>query len=217
LLTISVGQEAHEKEKFSSTIDLVNKSFKSCVLGVNDILQRHTMALYSNKSADDFYDISVLEGNAWLIRNEEFYSKFTIPVEIVRWDKWLFHPELENKKKFILKAINDDLEYRSSFSVTIDEFLRRFSNRSEVGKDKMRYMHQVCLDYLVEECAAMCLWVDMECHFDIYPSKRNPAMQATHERFILPYYPDLLHPVAIKFKSRRDVKPQIFTCIINDK
>lgn len=217
LLTVSIGQEAHEDGKFSATIDLVNKSFESCVLGVNDILQRYTIAIHEDQSAKDFYNISAIEGNKWLIRNKIFYSKFDIPFEIIRWEKWLSSPELEDKKQLILKTMETDTEYKNAFSATIDEFLRRFLKRSNVEKDRIKTVSQLCLDYLVEECAAMCLWVTLGCHFDIYPSKRNLAMQLTHERFIVPFYPDLLHPVAIKFKSRRDVKPQTFSYILHKK
>ena len=44
LLTISVGQSTHEGELFSTTMDLINNSFASCVLLVDDSLQRHTMS-----------------------------------------------------------------------------------------------------------------------------------------------------------------------------
>lgn len=32
ILLISVGQEAHEGERFSATIDLINSSFNSCIV-----------------------------------------------------------------------------------------------------------------------------------------------------------------------------------------
>ena len=38
LLTISVGQATHEEELFAVTMDLVNKSFASCTLLINDSL-----------------------------------------------------------------------------------------------------------------------------------------------------------------------------------
>lgn len=46
----------------------------------------------------------------------------------------------------------------------------------------------------------MTLWPELNCHFEVYPSKRNFAMDATHRRFVLPEHSDLLHAVAIKFK-----------------
>ena len=40
LLTISVGQEMHEGEKFLSTIALVDRCFDACVMLVDDIQWR---------------------------------------------------------------------------------------------------------------------------------------------------------------------------------
>ena len=92
LLTISVGQEVHEDNKFAATIDLVNASFGSAVLLIDDSLQRHSMALNKNQNADFFYDISIAEGDLWLERNKKHYQNLTILEEIIRWDKWLKHP-----------------------------------------------------------------------------------------------------------------------------
>ncbi len=66
------------------------------------------------------------------------------------------------------------------------------------------------LDYLIEECTALCLWPEINAHFEVYPSKRNLAMSQTHQRFVLPQYPHLLHSIAIKFKNRKQFKPQNF-------
>ena len=46
----------------------------------------------------------------------------------------------------------------------------------------------------------MCLWPELECHFEVYPGQRNSAMRDTHRKFVLDLQPDLLHDVYIKFK-----------------
>jgi hypothetical protein len=68
----------------------------------------------------------------------------------------------------------------------------------------------LCFNYLLEECAALCLWPQLNCHFEVYPSPRNAIMAQTHKHFVLPKYPDLLHAVAIKFKNRKQFLPQSF-------
>ena len=45
LITISVGNGQHEALKFKSTLELVNKTFKSCIIAVCDTLQRYTYAI----------------------------------------------------------------------------------------------------------------------------------------------------------------------------
>jgi len=37
LMTISVGQQTHEEERFDSTMELVNASFGSCVLCIDTV------------------------------------------------------------------------------------------------------------------------------------------------------------------------------------
>src|SRR5262245_12863207 len=74
LLTISVGQEVHEGEKFIATVDLVKSHFASCIMLVDDTLQRHTMILNLDVSADEYRDIARQEGDQWLQRNQEFYQ-----------------------------------------------------------------------------------------------------------------------------------------------
>jgi len=68
----------------------------------------------------------------------------------------------------------------------------------------------LCFNYLIEECTALCLWPELNCHFEVYPSRRNAAMDATHRYFVLPDYPDLLHGLSIKFKNRKQLKAQCF-------
>lgn len=212
-LTISVGQKAHEDDVFEATVDLVEKSFQSCVVLVDDTLQRHTMALSGKENADFFYEIALKEGDLWIERNKIFLNQLSISKEILRWDSWLKHPAFYDEKNKIESAIKDDLSYKLAFDETIDEFLRRYLQRlNENDNFDVEKARKHCLDYLVEECAIMCLRVKLglACHFDIYPSQRNVAMSETHKRFVLPNYPDLLHPVAIKFKNRTTLYPQQF-------
>lgn len=203
-LTISVGQKAHEAEAFEATINLINKSFVSCVILVDDSLQRHTMAINTLESADFFYKISIEEGDHWLARNQHYLDTLSIPYAIVRWDTWLHHPDYARAKSNIELTIANDLTYKNVFNKTIDEFLQRYSQRLD---DKRNFNEEKawkhCFDYLVEECAILCLCYEIDCQFEIYPSERNFIMAETYKRFVLPKYPDLFHPVSIKFKSRK--------------
>lgn len=214
LLTISVGQEVHEGEKFEATIDLVNNSFQSCIMLIDDSLQRHTMVLDRKESAEEFYQISVEEGDHWLVRNEPYYSQLTNLNKIIRWDAWLKHPNYQAQQKFLQDMIKNDAYYADIFDKTINEFLTRYFARLLNKSDfDLARAYQLCFDYLLEECTAMCLWPELGCHFEVYPSKRNFAMDETHKRFVLPNNEELLHPVAIKFKNRKQLKPQQFTLI----
>lgn len=220
LLTISVGQQSHEAELFNMTVDLVNEHFGSCVLLVDDSLQRHTMALDSQNDANYFYNISVDEGDLWLQRNEKYYCKFSIPVEIIRWDKWLNHPNFREQQEKIRNLIRTDIDFRTAFDRSIEKFLKKFCERlSNPSSFDIKRAWQLSLDYLVEECAVLCLWTELKCNFEVYPSKRNQAMDMTHKTFVLPMYPDLLHAIEIKFRNAQQKKPQFFELlsVVNGK
>lgn len=217
LLTISVGQEVHEAEKFETTIELVNKSFKSCILLLDDSLQRHTMALNEAHTADFYYDLSIKEGDLWLQRNQKYLTKLTILDKIIRWDSWLQHPAYLEKKQQIQQLIADDCSYRLCFEDTVNEFLTRYFRRlTEDSNFDATKAKQLCLDYLIEECTALCLWQETNCQFEVYPNSRNAVMAETHRRFIEPYHPQLLNAVAIKFKNRKQLKPQWFSSILDE-
>lgn len=95
--------------------------------------------------------------------------------------------------------------------MSIKEFLNRYIAR--LGNDiffDYKRGYQLCFDYLLEECTAMTLWPEIQCHYEVYPSRRNFGMDATHNLFVINKYPDLLYPVAIKFKNRKQLQPQQF-------
>ena len=117
--------------------------------------------------------------------------------------------------------MKENPDYRNAFDITIIEFLKRYMQRlTPEALDQFHYAraYALCFDYLLEECTAMRLWPELNCHVEVYPNKRNAAMRYTHEHFVLPEYPHLLHAVSIKFKQRKQLKPQRFgvlTCRVD--
>ncbi|MBA2651507.1 MAG: hypothetical protein H0U73_04470 [Tatlockia sp.] len=211
LLTISVGQEVHENEKLETTIDLINNSFRSCILMIDDSLQRHTMVLDRAESAEDMYPIAIDEGDRWLMRNQKYFNNLSNLTKIIRWDIWLNHPQFRSNQMMIIDTIKNDSAFKEIIDKTIHEFLQRYYGRLLNGTHfNLRKGYKLCFDYLVEECSAMTLWPELDCQFEVYPSKRNFAMDETHKRFVLPQWPELLHAVAVKFKNRKQLKPQVF-------
>lgn len=211
LLTISVGQEAHEAEKLYSTIALVDQSFKACVMLIDDTLQRHTMAIETDvQFGDELLFASLQAGDSWLKRNEKIYTQMQIPLSIIRWNDWLNHKDYLSYRSKLLETCANDISYKEKFEETIDQFLERYSRRAQNNyliDDRAR---KLCLEYLLEECTAMCLWPELQCEYEVYPGYRNAAMDETHRRFVLPAYPSLLHAVRVKFKNRGQFSAQVF-------
>jgi tRNA-dependent cyclodipeptide synthase len=199
LLTISVGQKSHESEKFLATIQSINKSVKTCTIVVGDTLQRHTIGLGQTTSMDQRYQEAKKAGDLWLQRNKSLYSQLTIPYQIIRWDDCLEHPSYKKHYEQISSLYMTDENYRKAFLDTISEFMQRYNRQDSLKNTEIA--HYQCLEYLKEECAALCSWAEGKYNFEIYPGRRNKAMAATHKKFIEPKFPACLKEIAIKFKN----------------
>lgn len=211
LTTISVGQQTHEEDRLSSTFELINNSFYSCILLVDDSLQRHTMALHKKEDAKFFYELSVKEGDLWLERNEKYIKKLTNLKKIIRWDTWLMHPEFKNKLNEIKLTFENDFFYKASFEKSINIFLNKYRGRlTNPNHFDMVRAKQLSLDFVMEECSALCLWPELQCQYEVYPNKHNEAIEETRKRFVLSKYPNLLQAITIEFRNSRQVKPQKF-------
>lgn len=201
LMPISVGQSIHEGAKFEAVIKLINASFKHCTILVDDSVQRHTIGIMNDKTPDELHRLAVEEGDTWLKRSESAYKQLTIPYEIMRWDDWY------NSSNYMTSYLRVQNEYdaneifRSAIHANIDDFLTRYLSRfSGEYIDHVRAF-RLCRDYLIEECAVMCLWTEKAYDFEVYPSGRNKAMAATYKYLIKSQYPNFLKPVALRFKK----------------
>ena len=117
LLTISVGQETHECERFSSTLDLIGRSFSSCTIALHDSLQRHTIALDEEGDADCFHMRALSLGDIWLQRNQRYIKALRIPVTIIRWDQWLNDAAfLTSKDNVLLELTHLDICFGPTLS-----------------------------------------------------------------------------------------------------
>lgn len=212
LTTISVGQQTHENEHFESYIELINESFGSCVLLIDDSLQRHTMALCTkSETAESLYDISIEEGDLWLERNKKYYSKLTIPTQIFRWKKWLHHENFNSKQHSLKQEIVKDNEYKKALNYAILEFLTKHKMRLDCTAEfNEKRAYKLCYDFVLEECTAMSLWPELNCQFEVYPNLHNSAIEYTRKSQIHSKEPTLLRAATIGFRNAKQLKPQKF-------
>lgn len=214
LLLISVGQEAHEGDRFESTIHLINQYFSSCIVLLYDSLQRHTMALTSYKSPNEFHHTANCEGDSWLNRNQAYLDQLTIPHKISRWDIWLTHDSYKKQLSILEKSLEQDQSYGAIFNDTVTQYLDRYIKR--VGADMsfdLDRARSICLQYLLEECTVLCLWLELDCEFEIYPNAHNRAMEATRAKFITPHSPHLLRSLNLRFRNAKQLAPQRFALL----
>jgi hypothetical protein len=202
IMPISMAQKVQEGEKLLATIKLVNIHFKECTFLLGDSLRRITMKImFPSLSNKESYDKSLELGELWIVNNKIFYEQLSIPYNIIRWDYWLNHPEFKVKYDMVNNLYHTDKYYQNSMKQSASEFLNRYLNQSNLKSLDYDHAFSLCLDYLKEECAIMCLWTEGQYGFEIYPSGRCSAMTATYEMLIQPFYPSLLKPVKIRFKK----------------
>jgi len=202
IVPISVGQSIHEGEKFKATIELINRTFQECTILIDDVVQRHTLKIANmEKSAEELYQKAIDEGKQWFARNRCAYNALTIPFKTITWEKWLNHVNFPKVHKEVNNQYNSNTKFKQAFHDNITEFLTRYKKHNEHLQFDYDTGYALCLDYLKEECACMCLFVEEKCEFEVYPSGRNKAMAVTYEFLIKPKYPNLLKSVALRFKK----------------
>jgi hypothetical protein len=203
LLIISVGQKAHEGDIFLSTIQLINNNFKECTILVADSLQRYTLAIETDNDADSLYQQSMREGDLWLERNKKLYARFTIPYNIVRWDRWLMHPQYMQERAKVDNLYTSNFDVEEAFKEVITKFIKRYEVRMDKTLSNYHQTFQNCLNYLQEECAVMSLRAQEGYDFEIYPSGRNPAMEIIYACLVHLYLPEISRSVSLYIRTQR--------------
>ena len=215
LLSISVGSQAHEGQKFLATIKLINRNFKACDIFIADTIHKYTLKLtYPEKDISMLHDLARRDGNSWLQRNKQTYEQLTIPYKITRCDEYLQHSLFQEKLDEINKLYDVDQTYRNIFKSNIEQYLIRHKKREQIFKISDALAFSYCLQYLKEECAIFYLLAEKQYNYEIYPSQRCIAMAATYERLIKPFYPNFLKPIELKFKTkiRRTMQQEDVAC-----
>ncbi len=132
-------------------------------------------------------------------------DKLSIPYTVTRWDDWLLLPEYAENYKKVTSLYNENLIYRDAIDSTIKDFLDRYAAHDTTVSFNSDKARDLCLNYLLEECAVMFLWVKGGYDFELYPTGRNKAMLATYEFFIKNQYQNSLKSVSLRFKKYKPI------------
>jgi hypothetical protein len=202
-ISMMVNKELEEREdrRFKATIQLVSTSFKSCVLLLGDTLYRHAPAIDSEEDDTILYERAKKAGDLWIERNEGVYHNSTMHFIFKRWDDYLNHPNFSEHYVRLRKLYEEDQNYQHAVQLNAKEYLDRQINLKKTNADYDKAFSKSIV-YLIEECAAMCLWAEEGYSFEVYANGRCPAMAATYEKVIKVDYPGLLKSVGLRFKKR---------------
>jgi tRNA-dependent cyclodipeptide synthase len=202
LLLISVGQQYHEGEHLESIIECINRhQFQFCHIAVGDFIQRYTLQILYGISESEAEKRAVFDGEEWLRRNQKIYEKLSMPYQIHRWTEWLMHPNFLDYFYQIKSELKESDSFRCEFQKSIEEFLAR-AQRMFPDKDIFTLKNKsLCLEYLAEECSIiMPLWASkFDFDFIVYPGRKLDAMEATYQKWVLPYS-DKLYWLPLRFK-----------------
>lgn len=213
LVVISVGQQYHEDDLLIATLDTISSQFKSFSVLLGDSLQRYNMAILNQDyNAQAYHDLAIEEGNLWLKRNSIFqqYPNFE---SVIRWDNFLNDPDFSFYLDKIETLMREDSNYYAHFAQTCHNYLGRFAQRFNPEKPfDPEAVYQLSLKYVVEECAALCLWGKYDYAFDVYPRRHNSAMEATRMIFYSKKTKKI-KPISLQFKNHHLLTAQKFVTL----
>ena len=200
MLTISLGMLVHEGEKFKATLELINRSFQKCTIGVCDTLQRHSLAILADSRSEDLHSISEQAGDQWINRNMEYCKQILkIPFKFSRWDEWLQRSEYQVFRKLIDQLYSQDSKFVNIVNNLATEFIDRLKKRGY--SFNLTKGISLSTEYILEECAAMCQWYEEGYNVEVCPSVRNRAIEYGFSKIMQDQYGKLVLPAGVTFNK----------------
>jgi hypothetical protein len=208
-LTISVGQmRHHDGEHFRGTLELISRSFKRCVIMVDDSIQAKTIAIKNpTKTLEECRREAIEAGDFWLMRNLPAIGDLLgnmCSVKIILWRDWDSNPNMQTAFTSMCIDYEKTPELRDAIDETANVFLSRCQEHDPKGDYKSDRARRLCVDYLLEECSGMrSFWTQERPQIEVYPSTRTEAMKVTHELYIEKTSSEsILKAVSLRFKAK---------------
>ncbi len=181
IVSISVGQDSHEGEKFLATMKMINMRFKKCTISVNDTLQRYTIAAIDplKRSPEELYDEAKKRGDEWIERNLPIITQeLKIPFNIIRWDDYLNFSKFQENNVIVRELYANNPDYKDFIENVVLELHSRHKDGkfNNVTFDEFRALSK---EYLLEECAAFLQWFDQPYDYELYPSINIKCFETT--------------------------------------
>jgi signal transduction histidine kinase len=184
IMIISVGQKYHENGELKAAISLVNKHFAYCNILVCDTLQRHSIKIENqDKNEQELYALSKKNGDDWIERNQPYIDNFDIPHTTSRWDDWISQNNYKGYINQVYALYNNDDSYKKIVNEIAEEFLARKS-RQDLTEAQKKIAFDSSIQFLLEESAVACLWVESGYKFDVYPTRSNMAMIVAYTKLV---------------------------------
>lgn len=202
-LLISVGQLYHEGEKFKATVDLICRSnFASCTVVICDTIQHYNYMFSGLLCEADARLRASEDGRAWALRNAASLEKLSSVIQTKHqyWDDSIEHSKFPLYLNMLQEKLNADCELKEAFNYSANEYITRYKQANPLVSINEERVLDLCLQYLVEECAViMMLWsLEHSCDFLVYPCSMLKAMAVTEQLFV--NFEERYHWLSLRFK-----------------
>ena len=180
-LSISVGQPVHEGAKLTAALDWINRNFETCIIGVSDTLQRWNLLSAPDMTMEEAYTATLQAGDAWLERNRSAIGELKIPVQIIRWDHWLQHPDFAATHEAFQNLYINNNVLRTALDQDTEEFLVRHHATNEADEQRLISTSR---SFILEEIAVYTLLHRELPSAKIYPSQSLEALRVVREGYV---------------------------------
>lgn len=174
-LQVSVGQPAHEADKFAATMGWVANRFTPAKgskihICINDGLQRWNYVFAEGLSMSEATVKANKLGSEWMKRNASVYEDVT-NVALTRWDFWRSNDNFDEAMNKTRALYGSNREFKSAIDDEIDAFWKRQLAKDDFPFDASAYVDfsNVAREYLLEETAVFSLMFKENPAQDIYP------------------------------------------------
>ena len=182
-LSVSVGSDLHEGAKFDSTIQWINKRFKTAHIYLCDTLHRHDYVFEYCEDIEAAYNRARLEGDHWLVRNSDSLGKLTIPYNLSRWDRWLENSHYFDFHQTINYLFEHNFEFRNAVHADADRYLSSAKKQGKIQHES-NFVKSKCIDFLLEEISVFPLIHETYPGAEIYPGSELQATRLIRKKLI---------------------------------
>ncbi len=169
-LQVSVGQEYHEGDKFSSLVSWCTGRFNKISICANDTLQRFNMMFEQGIEEDEAQATSSKIGAEWVERAMPVIEGIE-KAHIIRWDEWKAQTQFSKGRMCSEWLYANNNEFKAAIDQNINDIWSRRKKTDPVTYNDKNYegFRKLSRSYLLEETTVFAQMFNYEEAIDIYP------------------------------------------------
>ncbi len=173
---ISVGKEKFEAKWIERFINFINEiqPVETLIL-VADSLQRFNIEVDENLSENEAYRKAITRGNKWEKKYESYFSRLTVPYQIIRWDRLKEDKDYNDYFRSVVKLSESDELFTQKLLTSSKEYIQR---PTRLQQDNQVLALEKSNAFLLEECAGLkILAKNQDNKLILYPGKATAVLE----------------------------------------